>query len=587
MKSRRRSLARFSVAAGGLLSCLSCADPVASVSTGATSVSSGNPTTAGDVTTTGSVTNGLTSTTGSTTDGAVTTSTSTGGRSTGPDETSLQLFAGAARIDITPELNRCDPLSPTCQGHCGDCPSLAVCTCAQLSKGDVPPPECDVDLAREQCGQCDCYEMAGYASRFGKPAVAVHDPLFVRAVVLELRRAGVDEVVDRAVFVTADKLAADVDALLEILDKHGPDCPTDDCLHVPAEHLFVSATHTHGGVRDRSVEPTASYMAWRTAATLEAVEQAHAQLEPVQLTFVRGSFDVEHAGDDLNVNRRELVRECAPGSECLPLSSGCVEGDPTRACNCVIGADPDGPSDNGVDVVSMETVSDRQPVAMLVNYGVHGTLLGEHNDLITGDLPGAIAGGLEERLGGVVLFSSAGGGDQSPYPEWHLSRAEGFGGGRDVTRERGEALVEFVATSMVPRRVQIPTAGFRGQRQSVMVPSKNGGNTELSVSVLGLAPSLAVVGLPLETSASIALTIKSGTVFGNTMLMSYTNGSRGYFVPDASWSTYPELRCYENRSAKIGRATRRKRDGAETSIVDAVEQGLATVAEDIPTPGRR
>ena len=65
-----------------------------------------------------------------------------------------------------------------------------------------------------------------------------------------------------------------------------------------------------------------------------------------------------------------------------------------------LGYNPDGPSDKTVAVVKFESAAG-EPLAIFVNYGVHGTVLSARNYLITGDLPGATSRFVErEHLGG-------------------------------------------------------------------------------------------------------------------------------------------------------------------------------------------
>ena len=57
---------------------------------------------------------------------------------------------------------------------------------------------------------------------------------------------------------------------------------------------------------------------------------------------------------------------------------------------------------------------DRQPVATLVNYACHPTIMGPANRLLTPDYPGAMKRVVEQAMGGRCLFLQGAAGDQGP-----------------------------------------------------------------------------------------------------------------------------------------------------------------------------
>ena len=57
---------------------------------------------------------------------------------------------------------------------------------------------------------------------------------------------------------------------------------------------------------------------------------------------------------------------------------------------------------------------DGSPIATVVNFPIHGTVLGTSNLQISADIPGAIANELEKRTGGIVVYVNGAEGDVNP-----------------------------------------------------------------------------------------------------------------------------------------------------------------------------
>ena len=81
----------------------------------------------------------------------------------------------------------------------------------------------------------------------------------------------------------------------------------------------------------------------------------------------------------------------------------------------MLGNNPDDVSDKTVAVIKFETLSG-QPLAILSNYAVHGTVLGAGNLQISADLPGATSRLVETHHSDRVVapWTSGAAGDQDP-----------------------------------------------------------------------------------------------------------------------------------------------------------------------------
>ena len=71
-----------------------------------------------------------------------------------------------------------------------------------------------------------------------------------------------------------------------------------------------------------------------------------------------------------------------------------------------LGLNPDGPVDRQCNLMRLER-PDGTPIALVMNYAMHGTVMSGQNLLISGDAPGKVAAWLETKLGAPVLYANA------------------------------------------------------------------------------------------------------------------------------------------------------------------------------------
>ncbi len=159
---------------------------------------------------------------------------------------------------------------------------------------------------------------------------------------------------------------------------------------LPAQHIRATATHTHSGpvpYQSWIEKGYALVPPWFDAVARWSAEAASEALAKVQPVRVRAGSGECH----INSNRRATT----PGGEKF------------------LGINPDGPCDHEVRVVRLDT-PDAKPVATLLNYACHPTIMGPANRLITPDYPGATKRVVEQALGGHCLFFQGAAGDQGP-----------------------------------------------------------------------------------------------------------------------------------------------------------------------------
>src|SRR5205085_4950675 len=78
-----------------------------------------------------------------------------------------------------------------------------------------------------------------------------------------------------------------------------------------------------------------------------------------------------------------------------------------------LGLNPDGPVDRRIGLIKIEK-QDGTPLALMVNYPIHGTVLGQENVEISGDVTGIVSEYVEQKTGAPVIFINGAAGNLAP-----------------------------------------------------------------------------------------------------------------------------------------------------------------------------
>jgi len=282
---------------------------------------------------------------------------------------------------------------------------------------------------------------------------------------------------------------------------------------------------------------------WRAMAEdriAEAVRRARAALQPARIGAATGKANV-------NTNRRARLASGGWG----------------------LGINPEGPSDKTVGVVKVESLAG-EPIAVVINYAVHGTVLGPRNLKITGDLPGAAARYVEREAGDrlVALWTSAASGDQNAI----YSPGVDFGQAEVLGRILGEEVVRTAArvrtsprarlhaaqrTVECPGRVLTPDSKPHDNR----IAFADAAPVTIRLSLLQAGP-LAFAGVSGEVLTGIGEHLKRESPYSRTFMVTHANGSSGYIPDDAAYAQI----SYEIWISRL------KPGCAETAIVDSFRQ---------------
>ncbi|MBI4575804.1 MAG: neutral/alkaline non-lysosomal ceramidase N-terminal domain-containing protein [Planctomycetes bacterium] len=348
---------------------------------------------------------------------------------------------------------------------------------------------------------------------FLKPSTGLHDPITARALVL-------DDGVERFVLVTTDLVATSGMAF--------------DALHraiahlVPREHLWLSASHTHSGpgaIADKKLWQVAAMDCFdqrvfdALALRLEAaVVQAFQALEPARIGFGR---TLEYGATR---NRR--------GQQ--------------------------GVFDPQMGLIRVDR-ADGSPMALVVNFAIHGINLWSDNLDYSADNMGYMRLDIERRLPGcTALFLNGAEGDVNPTGGKGFAAAETTG-----LRLAQTALDEY------PRIATTDRLAMRGTRlekrfsgASIQTGCRQPGIMDFCSWVpLGLAPGgtlqldeswvahlmpfhamrlndVVLASVPGEPITDLGFEIKNdglGLGYGQVMVVSLTNEHCGYIVTPAEW----------------------------------------------------
>jgi hypothetical protein len=205
--------------------------------------------------------------------------------------------------------------------------------------------------------------MDGYGGRFS-PSQGVHDPLFARALVLDYGDEGA------AAIVVLDLLGIHPWMVAELRRR------AHETLGIPEDAIVLSATHDHAapvglrsGMYSRLDEPLAEKI---VVACLDALNWAWESRQTATMKI--GTIDVPGVA----MNRR----------------------------------DPDGPIDQTLRVLLLD--GEDGPIASLMNFACHATVLSGENLLLSAEFPGAACRIVEAATGAPTVYLQGACGNVNP-----------------------------------------------------------------------------------------------------------------------------------------------------------------------------
>ena len=298
-------------------------------------------------------------------------------------------------------------------------------------------------------------------------------------------------------------------------------------LGIPTESIWWMATHTHSApeigppgapqvfMPERynqagSGESNPDYTIFQEAKLIEGVREARQKLAPARIGFGLGFATA-------NIDRRAMD----------------ADGKMT------IGLNPDGPTDRQIGLIRLETL-DGKLIALLANYAIHGTDLGQENLKITGDVPGIVSQYVEQKLGAPVLFLNGAEGNLAPiysvYPDPVLGHLDNFRvllGDRILqANQRVGAMTSDVSLTATEITIESPLrAGLKWPAPLASYIRNVPGGTPLvrvPVEFLQINHEAVLWGAPVELFCKIAVDVRNQSRFPFTFYYGLTNGWLGY-----------------------------------------------------------
>jgi len=373
-----------------------------------------------------------------------------------------------------------------------------------------------------------------------RPATGVHDPIKVRALVLEA--GGV-----RLLFLGVDLVGIDPTLVADLRRRL-------DQLGLRYAAVIAAASHTHSG-------PGA--FARSSLFGLLALDRESPR--------VRGRIYSAMEEAARQAERRKRPATVGTGRSEVP---GLTDSRVHEAVDEELG-------------VLRVMGTDRRPVAVMWNYAIHGTALGRENFQLSGDVMGDASARIEEQLGVPALFVNGAVGDVSP-------RRRGW----DGVASGGKALAAAVV-ALWPRITADPDQRLAAASVTAMLPAPGlelrnclgrwiPRGTRLGLRA-ALPPSAEVwavavgrgawVAIPGEPDTRLGQAIKSAgrATFTPTLIAGVSNAYQGYFLAADHFRTSSYISCGSLYGERGGELVR-----------DAAIAGLRELAERrAPRPVKR
>lgn len=159
---------------------------------------------------------------------------------------------------------------------------------------------------------------------------------------------------------------------------------------IPVRNVLPFCSHSHAGpvnlgtYQGEGEDRVRTYIQSLPHWAAGAVVRAAASLHPAQVAAGKGRSEI-------GINRD------------LQLDDGRI----------VVGCNPNGFADTEVGVLRIDTL-DGRPLACIVNYACHPTVLGPANKLISPDYPGSTRRTVEQNTGATCFFLQGAAGDMGP-----------------------------------------------------------------------------------------------------------------------------------------------------------------------------
>jgi neutral ceramidase len=232
-------------------------------------------------------------------------------------------------------------------------------------------------------------------------STGIHDPLLAQALYLSDGR-------EQAMFIATDAIFVTKQTTARVRGR------IEEATGMPGANILLSATHTH------SAPITAHCLISEADPIVPRMDEAN--LRHFEERIIS-------AGIEAHRNRR-------PARAGLAVADGTGVGTNRH--------DPSGPADPQVPVLVVREAAGERPIAAMVVYAMHPTVLHEDSTLISGDFPAMARQYVQKHVLGEncpILYHNGTSGDQSPR---HVTRANTFAEAERLGNMLGEAIARVI-----------------------------------------------------------------------------------------------------------------------------------------------
>ncbi len=248
---------------------------------------------------------------------------------------------------------------------------------SEFQSGTIDPVRDKAHGLRAGFGRADitpktpCF-LCGYP-HVERTSTGTHDPLLASAICLKSAECTL-------IFISVD--------LLFVSREWTRDCRERifEATGVPGDHILIGATHTHSGPLTREIP------AWKGDPEVSPCDPDY--LEYSCCETAKAAIEAWRASN-------ELVEVAVTSANVSGLAGG----------NRI---DPNGPEDPEAGLLMVRRLDGGAPLAILVIYGMHPTVLHEDSTLFTGDFIAFTRAHLEKTFGAGVVYLNGASGNQSP-----------------------------------------------------------------------------------------------------------------------------------------------------------------------------
>lgn len=357
-------------------------------------------------------------------------------------------------------------------------------------------------------------QLLGYGARL---STGVHDRIYHRIIVLD---DGTTQfyLVSTEICLTSP---SEYDHVASLLNKK---------LGIKPANFWWTVSHTHSApevgvpglaeafMGDRyKHEVDTAYTKFIEQSLITGIEEARKKLEPAKLGAGWGFSQA-------NINRRAID---ADGKASLGLN-------------------PDGPVDRRIGLIRIDK-KDGSPLALIVNYPIHGTVLGQESVEISGDVTGIVSEYVEQKTGAPVLFINGAAGNLAPiysvYPDprsGHLSQFRVLLGDKIIdANKKLTGLTDSVKLTTGSITVEGPRKkglSWPTYLNNYSRTTKDGINlVKLPVRFLKINEDISIWATSLELFCEISNEVRDRSPFPFTFYYGYTNGWLGYLPTEDEW----------------------------------------------------